>query len=150
MIRTRDGSRKLIRWGSIGLVLIIVVGYALFAFRDIVRGPTIIVTEPTDGETYSTTTLMIRGTAERTQSLTLNGKPMLIDDDSGSFQDAIVLFPGYNVETIQASDRFGHVTERRLTLMLDLPPQAQPLPHMQASTTLKKAATTTDQKSVKK
>ncbi|MDB5259645.1 MAG: seg [Candidatus Taylorbacteria bacterium] len=113
---TREGSKRLISWSIIAIVLIVVFGYALFAFRDIARGPSVMITEPVNGETYATSSVPVKGRTERVQYLALDGKSVLIDEN-GDFSDFILLSPGYNSAKIEARDRLGHVEIINLQLI---------------------------------
>jgi hypothetical protein len=113
---TRERSKKIITWSIIGFFVLLVLGYAFFAFRDISKGPEITILEPMNGETYATSTVTLKGIALRAQELTFNGKPLLIDENN-TFNEQIVLYDGYNNITIEAKDRFGHATVTKLQLM---------------------------------
>lgn len=113
---TRDHTRHLIRSGSIIGITVIILGYAGFAFRDLVRGPLIEVYEPISGQSFATSTILVRGMVLRVQDITLNGRPILIDQ-SGNFREMILLQPGYNTMTIKASDKFGRSTYEEFEIM---------------------------------
>lgn len=107
---------KIIKYSIIITVVCVVIGYTYFAFRDYIYGPSIVVFEPANGSTVSTSTVIIKGQGVRIQDITLNGRPLFIDD-SGNFTETILLFPGYNVSLIQASDKFNRTTEYKLELV---------------------------------
>jgi len=55
--------------------------------------------------------VLLRGSAERIAGLTVNGR-QIFTDEAGTFQDSLLLLPGYNVITVAAKDRFNReVTE---------------------------------------
>lgn len=113
---TRASSKKLLRIFIITIVAIVVIGYAGFAFRDLVRGPSITLSEPTNGETFSTSSITVRGNAVRVQDIRLNGRSILIDEQ-GNFSEVLPLYDGYNVALLEANDKFGHVTKENLELI---------------------------------
>lgn len=113
---TRDHTRRLIRIASITIVTVIILGYALFAFRDIVRGPLIEVYVPTPGQSIATSTVLVRGMVLRVQDITLNDRPILIDQ-SGNFAEILLLQPGYNTITIKGGDKFGRSIHREIEII---------------------------------
>ncbi|NDE67979.1 hypothetical protein EB052_00065 [bacterium] len=113
---TRDHTRRLIRITSITIITVIILGYALFAFRDIVRGPLIEIYEPLPGQSIATSTILVRGMVLRVQDITLNDRPILIDQ-SGNFAEVLLLQPGYNSITIKGSDKFGRSVREELEIM---------------------------------
>lgn len=106
----------IIRVVAVVLVALIILGYAGFAFRDIFRGPQIIVNEPINGSSFASSSVAIKGVVDRVQSIELNGRLILIDEQ-GNFNEIVLLSPGYNVETLQAKDKFGRSTEARIELI---------------------------------
>jgi hypothetical protein len=57
--------------------------------------------------------VMISGLALRTETLWLDGAPLLIDE-KGAFATSLLLPSGGAILSLTATDRFGHeVTERR-------------------------------------
>lgn len=112
----REGIKKIFR-GSVFLIIgIIIISYAYFAIKDYVKGPEISIIEPINGSTISTSTVLIKGQALRIQDITLNNRPLLIDEQ-GNFSETLLLFPGYNVSLISAKDRFHRTIEYKLELV---------------------------------
>ncbi len=60
--------------------------------------------------------LKVTGNAKNATSLTLNGREISIDQ-SGNFNETIMLLSGYNVITIKAEDKFGYTDEEDYKLM---------------------------------
>jgi hypothetical protein len=110
---TRIDSKRVLNLSIVLVCFLLVIGYALFAFRDIARGPSITISEPTNGSTFSTSTVKILGTALRTQYIALNGRPILMDQQ-GNFSEIVVLSPGYNVNTFEVRDKFGKTEYKTL------------------------------------
>lgn len=113
---SREKMKKTLRASIILIGSVVVIGYARFAFRDIIRGPVITITEPVNGESYATSSLRLSGTATRIQDITLNNRQILIDE-AGNFDEIIILFPGYNTFTIAGRDKFGRTTSTKLQLI---------------------------------
>ena|SRR3989344_3939176 len=108
--------QKTIKTSLFILVIGIIIGYTYFAFRGYIHGPEIIIYEPINGSTISTSTVVIRGQALRIQDIVLNGRPIFIDE-KGNFDETLLLFPGYNVSLIKATDKFGRIIEHKLELV---------------------------------
>ena len=112
----REGTKKIVRTSITVLIVCIVLGYAYFASRDYILGPEILIFEPINGSTISTSTVKIKGQALRIQDITLNNRPLLIDEQ-GNFSETLLLFPGYNVSLISAQDKFDRTIEYKLELV---------------------------------
>ena len=120
---TRETTKRLLTAGSIIIVVAIIAGYAYFASSGLIDGPSITVTSPSGGSSgniinanVSTSTIIIAGIAKRVNSLILDGRPIVIDPQ-GNFSQTLLLFPGYNVETMQGQDRFGRTTQMNFEIV---------------------------------
>ena len=100
----------------IGLLFLGVIAfYTLIQSEDFARGPEIAILYPQGGILLSEPLVEIRGVALRVSDITLNDAPIFIDE-SGAFNETILLVPGLNIITIEAQDKF----ERRVTKTLEL------------------------------
>ncbi|MES3031550.1 MAG: hypothetical protein V4697_04040 [Patescibacteria group bacterium] len=113
---TREGTQKILKTTLALLAIALVVGYTLFASRDFIRGPDIVIKEPVNGSTLATSSVLVVGQALRIQKIELNNRPILIDKE-GNFKETILLLPGYNSPLFTASDKFGRKTEYKLELI---------------------------------
>ncbi|MEI7564042.1 MAG: hypothetical protein WCJ39_10905, partial [bacterium] len=102
----RDGTKKIIKISSIILIVLIIVGYALFESHSLIKGPEIIIIDPVPGSLISTSSVTIIGKALRIQDISLNGRPILIDQE-GNFSETLLLSPGYNISLFYAKDKFN-------------------------------------------
>ncbi|MEK7463648.1 MAG: hypothetical protein AAB610_00805 [Patescibacteria group bacterium] len=112
----REGTKKLVRSAVITIIVCIIIGYAYFATQDYILGPQITISEPANGSTISTSTVLLKGRALLIQNITLNNRPILIDEQ-GNFSEMLLLFPGYNVSLISARDKFDRTIEYKLELV---------------------------------
>lgn len=112
----RHHTKKILKIVFIVSAVILVLGYAIFVSRDFLGGPKIIINEPENGATLTSQTVIIRGNVMRSRDISLNGKPIFIDD-SGNFKETTLLFPGYNTILIEAVDKFDRKEEYRLELV---------------------------------
>lgn len=97
----------------IALVLLVLVGYGLREAVPIIAGPSLALRTPTDGMNVPGGILTVSGTTTRATALTLDGAPVLYDQN-GSFSSTLTLPHGGSILTLKATDRFGRtVTETR-------------------------------------
>lgn len=115
-MNNRDGIKKILKIIVSITVVAIIVGYSYFAFSDYINGPDIIITYPENGSTITTSTVVLRGQALRIQDITINNRPILVDEQ-GNFKESVLLFHGYNAILIYAKDKFGRTTEYKMELV---------------------------------
>ncbi len=116
---TRYGTKKILRTSVFALIACIVIGYTLFATHDVILGPTLSITEPSNGTTFTTSSAHIRGVVKRIQDISLNGRPITIDD-KGNFDEVVLFSPGYNIFTFVIKDKFGRSREYRLEYVYEV------------------------------
>ncbi|NTV44874.1 MAG: hypothetical protein HGA67_04295 [Candidatus Yonathbacteria bacterium] len=112
-------KQLLIRLGGtilgIGLIIYIIhQGWAL------IIGPRIIIREPLDGMVTTEQDIHIIGIAKNTTFITLNGMPILIDEQ-GNFDIPYVLSPGPAAIAMYARDRFGNEYAETRTIVYHPP-----------------------------
>lgn len=112
----RETIKKILKTSIISVAILIVLGYAIFASHNFILGPKIVLYEPVNGSSVSTSTIVVRGLVMRIKDLTLNGKPIIIDNE-GNFKESLLLSPGYNVSLLSAQDRFKRTIEYKLELV---------------------------------
>lgn len=91
---------------AIGAVLVALAAYGLMEARPLLLGPRIVLDSPVDGSVSPDGFVDVSGTAYRTQSLTLDGAPLLIDE-SGKFHTLLTFPSGGVILSLTAADRFG-------------------------------------------
>jgi hypothetical protein len=109
-------SRNIPRNISILVVAIIVIGYTIFNFRIFVAGPQIVFKSPTNGSAQEKSLVEIEGLAKNISHITLNDRQIFINQ-SGEFNETVLLYPGYNVFTVKARDKFNRETENKLEIV---------------------------------
>lgn len=115
MALTRTSSLKIIKVASAAIVIIIIAAYALWRSFAYARGPAIILTEPSNFATITSTTTHVIGRVERANSITLNGKAVTIDEQ-GHFDETILVFPGTNFLTLEAKDQFERTIDTKVII----------------------------------
>ena len=122
MALTRTTTARLLK--VIGIILLagIIITYAIWRSLNYARGPEINVTEPANGVSVDSSTVLIRGQALRANDITLDGKSISVDEQ-GHFNEIIILFPGMNIVTLEAHDQFERTTKKVIYLVgtKDLP-----------------------------
>lgn len=93
----------------IGAALIALVAYGGVEAWSLLAGPSIVIDSPTDNAPFPSGVVFVRGRAARAARLSLNGAPLL-RDQQGYFSTALALPEGGSVLTFAAADRFGRET----------------------------------------
>lgn len=98
---------------AIGLVLLLLAAYGAKEAYPLIAGPSIRIDSPIDYATYPDGEVLVSGVASRTETLYLNGGPLLIDQ-KGNFNTSLTLPQGGAILSLTATDRFGRTrTVRR-------------------------------------
>ena len=112
---TRTQLISLIRIGSGVLVALLIIAYAISRSLSYARGPRITIEEPLDGASITASTTVLKGFVERANNITLNGRAISIDEQ-GHWSETLVIFPGSNIITLEARDRFERSVKTELRL----------------------------------
>ena len=100
-----------------GLLFIgIIAFYTVIQSEDFIDGPQITILSPAGGILLEEPLILIQGKAERVAEITLNGSPIFIDE-SGDFNEQILLVPGLNIITLEAQDKFERTVSKELELI---------------------------------
>lgn len=99
------------------LLLLFVMGYALFETRTYLSGPQIIVENPPPGASVLNPLIEIRGIANNVSAITLNDNP-IYTDEKGRFNEKVLLSQGYNVMEVIVHDRFGREKHEQIEVVL--------------------------------
>lgn len=108
MIEQRLELRTVLKSLSFLFITLVLFGYIFFQARFLIIGPVVTLhTEP--APVYNDRSIEISGTAYNISNITLNGRPVYIDEQ-GDFTETLVLENGYTIMTIRAEDRYGRDT----------------------------------------
>jgi hypothetical protein len=88
------------------LLVFAIIMYSLFAFWDYIDGPKLDITFPHHGYSTSSALITVTGIAKRAQFISLNDRPIYIDEQ-GNFKETLLLNPGYTIIEMFVRDRFG-------------------------------------------
>lgn len=103
--------RSHISFRSVVYTVLIVVActliglYILYQARFLIGGPQLYLIDEPDS-VQNSQLVHLRGKASNISSINLNGR-QIFTDKTGYFDEALLLENGYNVTTIQATDRYG-------------------------------------------
>lgn len=101
----------------IALVAVLVVaGYGLARSYDLLAGPQIEILDLANGQTINQEFLVVKGEAKRIANLFLNGR-QIFTNESGTFREPLLLFPGYNAVTLSARDKFGREINKKIIII---------------------------------
>lgn len=68
-----------------------------------------------NGTSITSSTTEITGKVERAVHISLNGKPINIDED-GNFKETLIVFKGVNIITLEAKDQFDRGVQTEINL----------------------------------
>lgn len=91
---------------AIGIALALLLVYGAIKAYPLLSGPSLTIDSPTPYATVPDGFLTLSGTAKRTETLTLNGAVLLIDEN-GHFSTTLTLPQGDAILSLTARDRFG-------------------------------------------
>ena len=95
------------------VVLVLVALYGLVEAWPLIVGPSLSITSPTEAATVEGGIVEVAGTVKRVAVFTLNGAPLLYDQE-GRFSSTLTFPAGGSILTFVASDRFGRtITQTR-------------------------------------
>lgn len=91
-------------------------GYAAYQLSGLIHKPRLIIDYPRNGAVLAAELVVIRGQADSLAKLTVNGQPLILDED-GAFETKLLLAPGYNIIRFSGGDRFNRIIEKKLQLI---------------------------------
>ena len=97
---------KTLRGYILAIIILLIIGYALFVGRNYLRGLSLTINEPRDNASLHDPYLLVSGDAARVRHLLVNGAPVSPEKD-GSWSYALLLPSGYSIINVEATDRFG-------------------------------------------
>ncbi len=98
------------------LVIVLFGGYVYFQSYNLIEGPIVDVSAPSNGKSVTKPLVEIEGVAKNISYITLNDRQIFTDEE-GVFKEKLLLLYGYNLITISAKDRFGRNTKEVLEII---------------------------------
>lgn len=111
---TKKNKRIQLIFRSIITVVLLLLfgGYIVYQAQDWIVGPELVVLRPNDGETFTTSVVLVEGTSTRSIELTINGIKVY-SDGAGNFSHELLLAEGIHTLEIVAKNRLGK--EKKVT-----------------------------------
>jgi len=115
-------SRWIITPKTLGLgagiiIFLLVAGYLAYQLHFLISPPSLAVFEPASDSVVENSALTVKGEAEISAKLTINGQVVYLDKDGG-FKQEITLNQGLNIIKIEAANRFGKISSVVRQVML--------------------------------
>lgn len=88
------------------IVTLLLVTFAFFNSRIFIQGPQITVFEPQDGSAFEDPFIEIKGQVKNVSLIELDDNPIFIDE-SGNFNEKLLLSPGISIIKLYARDKFN-------------------------------------------
>lgn len=107
------------------LVLLSFGGYYLLAqYKNFVRDPLLVISEPENGTEVRDAFVWVRGRSDTDARIYINTQEVFANED-GFFEDSVPLQSGSNIIRIYATNRFDRETQREVFVEAKLPPVEQ-------------------------
>lgn len=90
----------------LGAILFLLISYGAVEAWPLVQGPVLTIASPADNASFPGGIVAVEGRAARSAQLTLNGAP-LVHDQEGDFSSTLTFPRGGSILTFVATDRFG-------------------------------------------
>lgn len=112
----RRNVKFILKVSTITFFIAVIAGYSYIKAENLVNGPRLSITLPQNGISTSSPTIDINGKAENIVAISLNDRPIFIDEH-GVFKETFALSHGYNPIKLSARDKFGRETQKILEIM---------------------------------
>lgn len=131
----------------LGILVLFIIGYALFNSRFIIQGPEVEIFGVdasgkiihTDSKNFS-----LEGTATHSSYITVNNRPISIDE-SGKFNEKLLLSNGVSIIDIYARDKFGKEVRKKIDVVYAGTDSVSTTSPEQIALRVLKTSTTTDE-----
>jgi hypothetical protein len=100
-----DTRKKVSRVGMV-IILLLIVGYALFESHRYLEGPVITITAPSEGQAVMQQQVRVTGTGQNLSYFYINDSQAYLNED-GTFSYLYTPPAGYTTLTALGRDRFG-------------------------------------------
>ena len=97
------------------IIFLVLFIYAIWNGRNLILGPKIDIIEPNNGATVEVNPVPLKGIIQNASFISLNGR-QIFTDNLGVFSEEVGLYPGYNVITLEVTDRFGKRALKKVEL----------------------------------
>lgn len=130
---TRQGY--MFRLTIIIAIVVLIIAYAIFNTRLIIRGPSVHIYDLVDGQIIEGDGLVeIKGEVQNATYISLNGRQIFVDEKDHTFEEKFLLTSRINYFEIFVSDKFGKTDRKKMILVykdskeIDIPEQIIDIP----------------------
>jgi hypothetical protein len=109
-------NRKKIELLLVGLLLLAIVTYGFIRAYPLLRGPSIVIYYPHDGDVVASTTFEISGKVSHVKEISIQGRLIPIDTE-GRFREILVAMPPYTILTLLATDFYGKTVTQTIRVV---------------------------------
>jgi len=111
-------SDKILKITGVALITIIIVGYSIYQTYNLIKGPVLSITYPTDGMIFKKQLVEIKGFVKNASHITLNDNPIFVDEN-GTFKEKLLLSHGYNIFEVEINDKLERTKQEKLELIYE-------------------------------
>lgn len=99
------------------IFLFLFLGYGMFEGKKILSGPSLTITQPQNGQSFTNQNNEISGSVSNASFIRLNDRQIFVDKN-GVFREPLTLLSGYNIIRIEVEDKFGKKVQKELKVFL--------------------------------
>lgn len=93
------------------------LSYAYYQSKGFIKGPILKISQPQNGISLTEDVLEINGFAKNIAYISLNDRQIFVDEE-GNLKEKILLFPGYNIISLSAKDKYERKIEKNIEVVL--------------------------------
>ncbi len=112
---TNQDVKRILKISALSILFIFIIVYSFFNARGLIFGVRI-KNVNLERKVDDNNVVKITGNAKNAKNISLNGRNISIDQ-TGKFDETIILLPGYNIIDILATDKFGYKDEKNYQLI---------------------------------
>lgn len=109
-------NRKKLETYFISFLVVVAVIYGAYRSYPLLRGPSLVITSPVDGQHVASTTFSVSGSVTRAKVITLQGRPITIDTN-GDFSETLVPSYPYTILVVTATDSYGKMVTKTIRVV---------------------------------
>lgn len=101
----------------ISISILSLVGYAFFNSRFLLQGPEIVLANTTNNIIHTENKdFILQGNVKHSSYITVNSRPIMVDE-SGNFNEKLLLSNGVSIIDIYARDKFGKEVREKVAIV---------------------------------
>jgi hypothetical protein len=113
---------KLVSLSLVALFVLLTVGYLVVQVIGINSAPSLVLTQPKDGEVIKSSFITLSGKTEAGSQVVVNDQDVFVASD-GTFQATLGVVAGQKQLDIRATNKFDKTSAKTISVMVDPPPQ---------------------------